>query len=139
MPKKVGSMSLSKYFEITKNHYTTFQIIPAKHSKSNNSDALAGIVNKIYLNLNSSEIGHVRTLRAKVTLQTREAPAAFSVLAHSASVAPVVIMSSTTRTVLPRTYSGCLTAKVPFTFSSLSSSLSEPWRANFPHLARTRL
>ena len=52
MPKKVGSMSLSKYFEITKNHYTTFQIIPAKHSKSNNSDALAGIVNKIYLNLN---------------------------------------------------------------------------------------
>ena len=52
MPKRVSSMSLSKYFEITKNHYTTFQIIPAKHSKSNNSDALAGIVNKIYLNLN---------------------------------------------------------------------------------------
>ena len=45
---------------------------------------------------------YVLTLRARVRHQTRQAPAALRVFAHSESVAPVVMMSSTRRRVCPQ-------------------------------------
>ena len=70
----------------------------------------------------SQNASQSRIERARVMHQTRQAPAAFSVRAHSESVAPVVITSSTTRTVRPRMSSGCRTAKVFFAFSRRSRS-----------------
>ena len=81
------------------------------------------------------KVFYVLTLRASVALHTRQAPAVLSVFAHSESVEPVVMMSSTRRIVRPRTSDGSRTTNVPFTFSIRSSSVSELWRFGCPVLA----
>ena len=61
-----------------------------------------------------------------MTHQTLAAPDRFSSAAHSESVEPVVMMSSTTITVLPAITRGRNTPKVPMTFVRRSSSDSRP-------------
>ena len=62
------SMPLSKYFQITKAQYTTFQIIPTKTNKQNNSaDGIAAIVNKIYLGVNDL----IRVENKKLIINTK--------------------------------------------------------------------
>ena len=49
---KIKSMKITDYMEIVKNEYVTVQIIPAKSNRNNNTDAIALIINKMYLKLN---------------------------------------------------------------------------------------
>ena len=62
--------------------------------------------------------------RATVAAQTRSAPACFSTRAHSDNVVPVVITSSTTITLRPRTAFRSATRKASRIFSMRSSRLS---------------
>lgn len=45
-------LDLNKYIEIKKNEYITVQVTPTKSNKNNSTDALAIMVNKMYLQLN---------------------------------------------------------------------------------------
>lgn len=49
---KAKSMKLNEYIQIVKNEYVTVQIIPAKSNRNNNTDAIAKIINKMYLKAN---------------------------------------------------------------------------------------
>ena len=49
---KAKSMKLNDYVKIIKNEYVTVQIIPAKSNRNNNTDAIAQIINKMYLKAN---------------------------------------------------------------------------------------
>ena len=46
---KAKSIKLNEYIQIVKNEYVTVQIIPAKSNRNNNTDAIAQIINKMYL------------------------------------------------------------------------------------------
>lgn len=50
--KKVQSIPLTEYFQIVKQEYSTLQIIPAKSNRNNNTDAIASLINKMYLKTN---------------------------------------------------------------------------------------
>ena len=45
-------MPFSQYIQVVKNEYITLQIIPAKSNRNNNTDAIASIINKMYLKAN---------------------------------------------------------------------------------------
>lgn len=49
---KAKSMKLNDYVKVVKNEYVTVQIIPAKSNRNNNTDAIAQIINKMYLKVN---------------------------------------------------------------------------------------
>ena len=49
---KAKSMKFNEYIQIVKNEYVTVQIIPAKSNRNNNTDAIAKIINKMYLKAN---------------------------------------------------------------------------------------
>ena len=49
---KAKSMKLNDYVKVVKNEYVTVQIIPAKSNRNNNTDAIAQIINKMYLKAN---------------------------------------------------------------------------------------
>ena len=49
---KTKSIKLNEYVKIVKNEYVTVQIIPAKSNRNNNTDAIAKIINKMYLKAN---------------------------------------------------------------------------------------
>ena len=49
---KAKSMKLNDYVKVIKNEYVTVQIIPAKSNRNNNTDAIAQIINKMYLKAN---------------------------------------------------------------------------------------
>ena len=49
---KAKSIKLNEYIQIVKNEYVTVQIIPAKSNRNNNTDAIAKIINKMYLKAN---------------------------------------------------------------------------------------
>ncbi|MBP3932089.1 MAG: hypothetical protein J6D47_21265, partial [Peptostreptococcaceae bacterium] len=49
---KIKSMKLNDYVKVIKNEYVTVQIIPAKSNRNNNTDAIAQIINKMYLKAN---------------------------------------------------------------------------------------
>ena len=49
---KARSMKLNDYVKVIKNEYVTVQIIPAKSKRNNNTDAIAQIINKMYLKAN---------------------------------------------------------------------------------------
>lgn len=49
---KTKSIKLNEYIQIVKNEYVTVQIIPAKSNRNNNTDAVAKIINKMYLKAN---------------------------------------------------------------------------------------
>ena len=49
---KAKSMNFNEYIQIVKNEYVTVQIIPAKSNRNNNTDAIAKIINKMYLKAN---------------------------------------------------------------------------------------
>ena len=50
--KKIKSIKFSDYVSITKNEYVTVQIIPSKSNRNNNTDAIAKIINKMFLKAN---------------------------------------------------------------------------------------
>ena len=50
--KKIQSIPLDKYFQIVNQEYVTVQIIPNKSNRNNNTDAIASIINKMYLKTN---------------------------------------------------------------------------------------
>ena len=50
--KKIQSIPLDKYFQIVNQEYVTVQIIPNKSNRNNNTDAIATIINKMYLKTN---------------------------------------------------------------------------------------
>lgn len=50
--KKIKSIKFSDYVSITKNEYVTVQIIPSKSNRNNNTDAIAKIINKMFLKVN---------------------------------------------------------------------------------------
>ena len=45
-------MKFNEYIQIVKNEYVTVQIVPAKSNRNNNTDAIAKIINKMYLKAN---------------------------------------------------------------------------------------
>ena len=49
---KAKSIKLNDYVKVIKNEYVTVQIIPAKSNRNNNTDAIAQIINKMYLKAN---------------------------------------------------------------------------------------
>lgn len=49
---KAKSMKLNDYVKVIKNEYVTVQIIPVKSNRNNNTDAIAQIINKMYLKAN---------------------------------------------------------------------------------------
>lgn len=49
---KAKSIKFNEYIQIVKNEYVTVQIIPAKSNRNNNTDAIAKIINKMYLKAN---------------------------------------------------------------------------------------
>lgn len=50
--KKIKSIKFSDYVSINKNEYVTVQIIPSKSNRNNNTDAIAKIINKMFLKAN---------------------------------------------------------------------------------------
>ncbi|MBX9179384.1 hypothetical protein HCG68_00235 [Paeniclostridium sordellii] len=65
--KKVKSISIDKYFQIIKNEYVTVQIIPTKSNKNNSTDAIASLINKMFLKLNNL----IRLENKKLIIQTQ--------------------------------------------------------------------
>lgn len=65
--KKVKSIPIDKYFQIIKNEYVTVQIIPTKSNKNNSTDAIASLINKIFLKLNNL----IRLENKKLIIQTQ--------------------------------------------------------------------
>ncbi|QYE96652.1 hypothetical protein [Paraclostridium sordellii] len=65
--KKVKSIPIDKYFQIIKNEYVTVQIIPTKSNKNNSTDAIASLINKMFLNLNNL----IRLENKKLIIQTQ--------------------------------------------------------------------
>lgn len=65
--KKVKSIPIDKYFQIIKNEYITVQIIPTKSNKNNSTDAIASLINKIFLKLNNL----IRLENKKLIIQTQ--------------------------------------------------------------------
>ena len=59
---KAKSMKLNDYVKVVKNEYVTVQIIPAKSNRNNNTDAIAQIINKMYLKANQLIIRENKTL-----------------------------------------------------------------------------
>ena len=49
--RKIGSIKLSKYFEIKRAEYTTIQLIPTKSNRNNTTSNIALLINKMFLNL----------------------------------------------------------------------------------------
>ena len=47
--KKIQSIPLDKYFQIVNQEYVTVQIIPNKSNRNNNTDAIASMINKLYI------------------------------------------------------------------------------------------
>ena len=47
--KKTKSMKISDLIEIRKEEYITLQLIPVKSNKNNNTDAIASMINKLYV------------------------------------------------------------------------------------------
>lgn len=52
MFNKIKSMSMEKYFQVIKEEYVTVQLIPVKSNKNNNTDAIATMINKMYIKAN---------------------------------------------------------------------------------------
>ncbi|MFR3558319.1 MAG: hypothetical protein ACLTUN_07250 [Paraclostridium sordellii] len=65
--KKVKSIPMDKYFQIIKNEYVTVQIIPTKSNKNNSTDAIASLINKMFLKLNNL----IRLENKKLIIQTQ--------------------------------------------------------------------
>ncbi|MCR1848245.1 hypothetical protein NSA42_03045 [Paeniclostridium sordellii] len=65
--KKVKSIPIDKYFQIIKNEYVTVQIIPTKSNKNNSTDAIASLINKMFLKLNNL----IRLENKKLIIQTQ--------------------------------------------------------------------
>lgn len=68
---KAKSIKLNEYVKVIKNEYVTVQIIPAKSNRNNNTDAIAQIINKMYLKANQLIIREnkklIITTQAKVS------------------------------------------------------------------------
>ena len=94
----------------------------ARQPSRSSNDAYAGYASNGLAHLTTQVEPYQRSAAplAKARPYTSRAPALFSVLAHSASVNPVVKISSTTITVFPRTNFGCVTANAPLIFCRLS-------------------
>lgn len=65
--KKVKSIPIDKYFQIIKNEYVTVQIITTKSNKNNSTDAIASLINKMFLKLNNL----IRLENKKLIIQTQ--------------------------------------------------------------------
>ena len=50
---KYKSIKLSEYFEIRKEEYITYQLIPTKSNKNNGTDNIASLINKMFIKANS--------------------------------------------------------------------------------------
>lgn len=50
--RKIKSIAINEYFELVNPKYVFFKLIPHSSCKNNNSDKLAQLVNKMYLELN---------------------------------------------------------------------------------------
>lgn len=51
MLDKVKSIPISKYFQIVNEEYVTVQLVPIKSNKNNNTDAIAIMINKMFMKL----------------------------------------------------------------------------------------
>lgn len=49
---KIQNIKISKYFELKKEEYVTVQLIPTKSNKNNNTDSIANLINKMYMQVN---------------------------------------------------------------------------------------
>lgn len=52
MLNKIKPMPISKYFQIVNAEYVTVQLVPVKSNKNNNTDAIANMINKMFMSLN---------------------------------------------------------------------------------------
>lgn len=52
MFNKIKSMPMEKYFQVIREEYATVQLIPVKSNKNNNTDAIATMINKMYIKAN---------------------------------------------------------------------------------------
>ena len=59
--KKIKSIKFSDYVSINKNEYVTVQIIPSKSNRNNNTDAIAKIINKMFLKANQMFLEKIRS------------------------------------------------------------------------------
>ncbi len=50
---KYKSIKLSEYFEIRKEEYITYQLIPTKSNKNNGTDNIASLINKMFIKADS--------------------------------------------------------------------------------------
>lgn len=51
LKKKIKSMAIDKYFQIVKNEYVTIQLVPTKSNRNNSTDAIAALINKMFVEL----------------------------------------------------------------------------------------
>lgn len=66
---KAKSMKLNDYVKVIKNEYVTVQIIPAKSNRNNNTDAIAQIINKMYLKANQMIIRENKKLIISIQMK----------------------------------------------------------------------
>lgn len=52
MFNKIKAMPMEKYFQVIKEEYVTVQLVPVKSNKNNNTDAIATMINKMYIKAN---------------------------------------------------------------------------------------
>lgn len=64
---KIKSLNIKKYFEIVNNEYVTVQLVPVKSNKNNNTDSIAIMINKMYLQLNNM----INIQNKKLIIQTK--------------------------------------------------------------------
>lgn len=64
---KEKTMKISEYIQIAKQEYVTVQLVPVKSNKNNNTDAIATMINKMYLQLNNM----VNVQNKKLIIQTK--------------------------------------------------------------------
>lgn len=64
---KIQNIKISKYFELKKEEYATVQLIPTKSNKNNNTDAVANMINKMYMQAK----GLIKIENKKLIIQTQ--------------------------------------------------------------------
>ena len=63
---KIQSIPLDKYFEIKRAEYITLQLIPTKSNKNNSTDAIASLINKLFIKVDKL----VKTENKKLIVNT---------------------------------------------------------------------
>lgn len=67
MLNKIKHIPISKYLQIVNEEYVTVQLVPVKSNRNNNTDAIANMINKMFMGLNKL----IKVENKKIIINTR--------------------------------------------------------------------